>query len=63
MVKSSELFTCILLDYVAHEIIKDFLKNSCFENMTAGNRSNSTHCPKLNMIEEVSDNEGKFHSF
>ena len=29
-------FTCILPDYVAHEIIKEFGKNSHFENMTAG---------------------------
>ena len=37
MVKSSELFkSSYILDYVAHEIIKDFLKNSHFENMIAG---------------------------
>ena len=28
-------FTYILPDYVAHEITKEFLKNSHFENMTA----------------------------
>ena len=29
-------FICILPNYVPHEIIKDFLKNSHFENMTDG---------------------------
>ena len=29
-------FTCILPDYVAHDITKEFWKNSHFENMTAG---------------------------
>ena len=29
-------FTCILPDYVAHDITKDFFLNSHFENMTAG---------------------------
>ena len=39
MVKSSELFESfisILLDYVAHEITKDFLKNGHFEDIIAG---------------------------
>ena len=39
MAKSSELFKPFylhFLDYVAHEITKEFLKNSHFENMTAG---------------------------
>jgi hypothetical protein len=30
------LFIRILLDYVAHEITKDFGKNSHFEDMIAG---------------------------
>ena len=29
-------FTCIWPDYVAHDITKEFWKNSNFENMTAG---------------------------
>ena len=29
-------FTCILPDYVAHDITKEFWKNRHFENMTAG---------------------------
>ena len=29
-------FSCILPDYVAHDIIKEFWKNSHFEKMTAG---------------------------
>ena len=39
MVYSSQkifyFFTCILLDYLAHEITKEFWKNIHFENMTA----------------------------
>ena len=34
--KTFYFFTCILLDYVAHDITKEFWKNSHFENMTAG---------------------------
>ena len=34
--KSYSFFTCILLNYVPHEIIKEFWKNSHFENMSAG---------------------------
>ena len=30
------LFTCILHDYMAHDIPKEFLENSHFENTTAG---------------------------
>ena len=33
--KLSNLLTCILLDYVAHEITKRILKNINLENMTA----------------------------
>ena len=33
--KLFNLLTCILLDYVAHEITKRILKNINFENMTA----------------------------
>ena len=29
-------FTCILPDYVAHDISKEFLENSHFEDTTAG---------------------------
>ena len=29
-------FTCILPDYMAHDIFKEFWKNIHFENMTAG---------------------------
>ena len=29
-------YTCILPDYMAHDITKEFWKNSHFENMTAG---------------------------
>ena len=29
-------FSCILHDYMLHDIIKEFWKNSHFENMTAG---------------------------
>ena len=32
----SIIFTCILPDYVAREIAKEFWKNSHFENMRAG---------------------------
>ena len=34
--KTFYFFTCILPDYVAHDITKEFWKNSHFENMTAG---------------------------
>ncbi len=34
--KKSYFFTCILPDYVPHEITKEFWKNCHFENMTAG---------------------------
>ena len=34
--KTFNFFTCILPDYVAHEITKEFWKNNHFENMTAG---------------------------
>ena len=30
------IFTCILPHYAAHDITKEFWKNSHFENMTAG---------------------------
>ena len=39
LVKSSEnnsIFTCILPAYVSHESLKEFWKNSHFENMRAG---------------------------
>ena len=38
LTKSSEIdfFTCILPDYMAHSIPKEFWENSHFENMTAG---------------------------
>jgi hypothetical protein len=39
LVKTSEntlSFPCILLDYVTHEITKEFWKNGHFENVTAG---------------------------
>ena len=40
LIKSSEIefisFTCILPDYMAHSISKEFWKNSHFKNMTAG---------------------------
>ena len=39
LMKSSDntfyFFTCILPDYVAHDITKEFWKNSHFENMRA----------------------------
>ena len=37
--KSSEIvliFTCILPDYMTHDITKEFWKNRHFENITAG---------------------------
>ena len=34
--KTFHFFTCILSDYVAHDITEEFWKNSHFENMTAG---------------------------
>ena len=34
--KTFYFFTCILTNYVAHDITKEFWKNSHFENMTAG---------------------------
>ena len=40
LIKSSEIafifFTCILPNYMANNIPKEFLKNNLFENMTAG---------------------------
>ena len=30
------IFTCILPDFVSHESLKEFWKNSHFENMRAG---------------------------
>ena len=35
IISGEELFSCILLDYVAHEITKKFWKNSHSMNMTA----------------------------
>jgi hypothetical protein len=34
--KTFYFFTSILPDYVAHELTKDFLKSSHFENITTG---------------------------
>ena len=34
-------FTCILPNYVAHDITKEFWKNNHFENMTAFSENNN----------------------
>jgi len=51
LVKSSEnnfIFTCILPDYVSHESLEEFWKNSHLENMRAGFlKGVKTHFGKL----------------
>ena len=54
IVKSSVImyfFTCILLDYVTHEMTKDFWKNSHFKKMIAGFLQRCQNTPRWNTPE------------
>ena len=51
LMKSSDnifyFFTCILPDYLAHESLKEFLKNIYFEDMRAGFHLRSQNSPRF----------------